>query len=191
VRLELIAHPAAAAAGRVAVELVAQQNILRVEYEIESVDAIILPSRRAAVVQRCDELWRHTCCELFAAPAALVATAQGGAYREFNFSPCGDWAAYAFDSPRCGMRSLALDEAPRVKQSARTAATPIGEPSGPALALSVEVELPRSAVADYPFLWPTVVIETTLGISYWALRHHGPQADFHQVENFLTAVGVI
>jgi len=151
-RLELIAHPAAAAEGRVAVELVAQQNALRVVYEIESVDVIILPSRRAAVVQRCDELWRHTCCELFAAPVALVATAQGGAYREFNFSPSGDWAAYAFDSPRCGMRPLALDEAPRVKQSARTAATPIGERFGPVLDLSVEVELPRSAVVDYPFL---------------------------------------
>jgi len=189
-RLELIAHPAAAAEGRVAVELVAQQNALRVVYEIESVDVIILPSRRAAVVQRCDELWRHTCCELFAAPVALVAMAQGGAYREFNFSPSGDWAAYAFDSPRCGMRPLALDEAPRVKQSARTAVTPIGERSRPALDLSVEVELPRSAVVDYPFLWPTVILETTLGISYWALRHYGPQADFHRVENLLTAIGV-
>jgi len=190
VRLELIPHPAAAAGGRVAVELVVQPQALHVVYDIESVDDLIVPPLRAAVAQRWDELWRHTCCELFAAPAAFTSTAAGGAYREFNFAPSGDWAAYAFDSPRCGMRPLAIDEAPRVQQARRAAATNISASRAGLQGLSVKVELPRSAVAEHPFLWPTVILETTRGISCWALRHHGAQADFHRAENFLTAVGV-
>jgi hypothetical protein len=36
------------------------------------------------------KLWRHTCCEVFVgAPGAER-------YYEFNFSPSGEWAAYAF-----------------------------------------------------------------------------------------------
>lgn len=171
-------------------ELVVQPQALHVVYDIESVDDLIVPPLRAAVAQRCDELWRHTCCELFAAPAAFTSTAAGGAYREFNFAPSGDWAAYAFDSPRCGMRPLAIDEAPRVQQARPAAATNSSASRAGLQGLSVKVELPRSALAKYPFLWPTVILETTRGISCWALRHYGAQADFHRAENFLTAVGV-
>jgi hypothetical protein len=200
VRLELTAHPAAATGGRVAVELIAAQNVLHLVYDIEvydievhdieAVDAIVVPPLRAASAQRHDELWRHTCCELFAGSAACVSNSAGGPYREFNFAPSGDWAAYAFDSPRCGMRPLTLETAPCVRASDTAAAALVREAPANSQRLSLKVELPRSAVDGYPFLWPTVVLETTRGISYWALRHHGAQADFHRTENFLTAVGV-
>jgi len=39
-------------------------------------------------------LWEHTCCEIFIARKGLPA------YHEFNFSPSGEWAAYAFDGYR-------------------------------------------------------------------------------------------
>ncbi len=189
-RLELTVHPAAAAEGRVAVELIAAQNVLHVVYDIEAVDSIVVPPLRAASAQRHDELWRHTCCELFAARAAYASTAEGGAYREFNFAPAGDWAAYAFDSPRRGMRPLTLETAPGIHASRSDAAAPALHAPAISQRLSIKVELPRSAVDECPFLWPTVILETTRGIGYWALRHHGPQADFHRAENFLTAIGV-
>ncbi len=43
---------------------------------------------------RGDELWRHTCFEVFIRPLA------GEAYYEFNFSPDLQWAAYRFDGYR-------------------------------------------------------------------------------------------
>ena len=44
--------------------------------------------------ERTDQLWEHTCFEAFFA-------AHGeSAYREFNFSPSGQWAAYAFKDYR-------------------------------------------------------------------------------------------
>ena len=45
--------------------------------------------------ERADDLWQSTCFELFVA-------GRGTAYREFNFSPSGAWAAYDFDSYRSG-----------------------------------------------------------------------------------------
>ena len=51
------------------------------------------PANRA----RADELWQTTCFEAFLEPRAATA------YREFNFSPSGDWAAYDFDGYREGM----------------------------------------------------------------------------------------
>lgn len=40
---------------------------------------------------RTDLLWEHTCFEAF------IGLSGSPAYREFNFSPSGQWAAYAFD----------------------------------------------------------------------------------------------
>lgn len=184
-RLRLVVHPASSAEATVIVSLVRAASVLQLKYEIEAAEDIAIPPPRAAAAQRCDELWRHTCCELFAAPRpAGGAYRTGGAYREFNFAPMGDWAAYDFDAPRSGMRATALDEPPQVRAT-------LGAPEARwSRALVVEVRLLWSAVGEGSLLWPTVVLETRSGPSFWALRHHGPQPDFHRAENFSTAVGV-
>jgi len=41
-----------------------------------------------------DRLWEHTCFEVF------IAAAGKANYHEFNFSPSGQWAAYAFSDYR-------------------------------------------------------------------------------------------
>src|SRR5919201_1124719 len=43
------------------------------------------------------KLWRHTSCEVF------VRAEGAEAYHEFNFSPSGEWAAYAFSRYREGV----------------------------------------------------------------------------------------
>jgi len=48
---------------------------------------------------RADNLWRTTCFELFVA-------GEGTSYREFNFSPSGQWAAYEFNDYRSGMHNI-------------------------------------------------------------------------------------
>lgn len=110
-----------------------------------------------------ERLWEHLCCEVF------VAGAGAGAYREFNFSPSGEWSAYAFRGYREG--------------------TPLGVPDpgiavrtdGQALELcaSVEVEPAKLRVAL------CVVIEELDGaLSYWALAHPAPRPDFHHPDGF-------
>ena len=44
--------------------------------------------------RRVDELWQHTCFEAF------LMTGDGPGYREYNFSPSGEWASYAFHDYR-------------------------------------------------------------------------------------------
>jgi len=58
--------------------------------------------------RRTDGLWQHTCFEVF------LATGEGPAYYEFNFSPSTQWAAYRFDSYRKGMNPVVSLSWPRV-----------------------------------------------------------------------------
>lgn len=114
-----------------------------------------------------DELWRHTCCEAF------VAAAGEAGYREFNFSPSGQWAAYAFS----GYRQRAdwpVPLAPRIGFSRS------------AEALVLEALLPLALLpAGDMHLGLTAVTEAADGrLGYWALAHPGENPDFHRREAF-------
>lgn len=112
-----------------------------------------------------DGLWRHTCCEAF------VATPHDAAYREFNLSPSGDWAAYRFSAER----------------QRDTAAPPLPAPrivcTHDAQALHLQAWLPPEALpppTEGRLLGLTAVIEQTDGrLSYWALAHAAARPDFH------------
>ena len=74
----------------------------------EPPEALRLPKPVAAA--RADDLWATTCFELF------VRRPGERSYIEFNFSPSGRWAAYAFDDYREGRRDLDI-AAPRIMTS--------------------------------------------------------------------------
>jgi hypothetical protein len=113
---------------------------------------------------RRDELWRRTCFEAFLRPLG------GEAYFEFNFSPSGEWAAYAFDGYRHGMRLL------------ETPAPSIGGVADPG-ELRLLVSLPLKATALDIGL--SAVIEDVAGHrSYWALVHPSDKPDFHHPRSF-------
>jgi hypothetical protein len=121
-----------------------------------------------------DGLWRHTCFELFAADPV------GNGYREFNFSPSSEWAAYSFTDYRQGMAPLALPLPPRIELQLAPDA------------LQLRVTLPRAAFGLAPGE-PTLrrrcalsaVIETADGtLSYLALAHPAGRADFHHAAGF-------
>jgi len=113
--------------------------------------------------ERVDGLWRHTCFEAF------VMADGGPAYRELNFSPSGEWAAYAFRQYREGG---SLEPMPAPVIEAR-----VGK-----RALTLDVTLPRLALPEPgPLrLGLSAVIEDAEGhISYWALHHPPGKPDFH------------
>ncbi len=113
-----------------------------------------------------DGLWQHTCLEAF------VSAESDATYREFNFSPSGQWAAYRFAGERQRDTSPAHDLPAPVMQLAVT----------PTL-LTLDVRLPRAALpssAQPLALALCAVIEELDGrLSYWALQHPQARPDFH------------
>lgn len=125
------------------------------------IPATDVPTRR-------DGLWRHTCFEVF------VMADNGPGYREFNFSPSGDWAAYAFASYRQGGPLVPAPEPAIVCRACDDA-------------LMLEVGLSRFALPDglRLRLGLSAVLEDRSGtLSYWALRHPPGKPDFHHIDTF-------
>lgn len=164
-RARLHPHPDRPPAPELAIEVDWRLEAARLtlDYRIAgAVDRIRLPTPAAAPARR-DELWKHSCCELFVAGA-------GEGYAEFNFSPSGDWAAYAFEGYRTGMRPLEI--------------------APPAVAFAHGAGLVRlTAVLDLPGpagrVALTAVIEDEAGgLSYWSLAHPAGPPDFHHRDCF-------
>ena len=113
-----------------------------------------------------DGLWQHTCLEAF------VSVNGEAAYREFNFSPSGQWAVYRFAGERQRDPSPSPDLPAPVMQLAIT----------PTL-LTLAVHVPRAALpasALHLELALCAVIEELDGRqSYWALQHPCERPDFH------------
>jgi hypothetical protein len=126
--------------------------------------------------QRADELWRHTCFEIFL-KAPPIEEAEGDPYVELNFSPSMEWAAYRFRERRRGMQNIDIP--------------------APAVDFNIGVQMELMAVVDLTGVaelppdrpWKaniTTIIEQTDGeMSYWALRHAPDKADFHHPEGFV------
>src|SRR5919201_4538761 len=98
---ELVPHPHSPSRAARAVKVKATRTVdgkLSLHYELHGdVARMNIPApARARIAWK---LWRHTCCEVF------VRAEGAEAYHELNFSPSGEWAAYAFDRYREG-RSL-------------------------------------------------------------------------------------
>jgi hypothetical protein len=157
-KLALVCHPLSPCGARCSVEALVQRSAggLNVAYLVRGdTGALRIPA--PAVPQRADELWRHTCCELF------VARPGEPGYREFNFSPSGEWAAYEFSAYRQRIGN------PDVRPDMRATRSP-GE-------VTIEVTLPLFGRLQ---IGVTAVIEEANGtLSYWALRHPPGKPDFH------------
>ena len=121
---------------------------------------------------RCDGLWRHTCFEAFFSPEGE------SAYREFNFSPSGQWAAYAFAAYRQTERAQPVLAPPRIACQ-RT-------PDGLELTARLAADaLPPSWHPAALRIGLTAVIENEQGeLAYWALCHLGERPDFHRTDSF-------
>lgn len=113
-----------------------------------------------------DGLWQHTCLEAF------VAADGGAGYREFNFSPSGQWAAYRFASERTRETTSMEAEVPPLTQTRSSAHQ---------LILTAELPwnaLPRQA-SDLCIGLNAVIEEADGRLSYWALNHPLERPDFH------------
>ena len=111
--------------------------------------------------ERAHELWHSTCFEAF------LQIRGEDAYREWNFAPSGEWAAYDFSSRRGG-RTDAEVAPPYIRVEDNLTWWALG----------------ATIAVDASPAWTlglSVILEEKDGIkSYWALAHpEGDKPDFH------------
>ncbi|MFZ2852728.1 MAG: DOMON-like domain-containing protein [Rhodocyclaceae bacterium] len=119
--------------------------------------------------ERTDGLWQHSCFEAF------VGRQGDPAYREFNFSPSGQWAAYAFSDER--LRDAANDpnDAPQITVHRFADRIEL------AAIICAAALPPGTAVLQIGLAAVVEATETVDGgHSYWALTHPADRPDFHR-----------
>jgi hypothetical protein len=147
------------------------KDLLALRYEIiGDLQVINIPASTPSL--RRDELWLHTCAELF------ITTEESAKYVEYNFSPSSQWAAYSFSDYRQGMELLPTEspEVVRLEEQSRLLITAAIRTSDQYRGVAIRAGL-------------SMVIENNDGAcSYWALRHDLSRPDFHRRENWLCSL---
>ena len=122
--------------------------------------------------RRADGLWQHTCFEAF------IKASASSDYYEFNFSPSGEWAAYAFRSYRDGGRFDDDSMDPAISVNKEDDRLVLNAAIGLA-------RLPAIRSATRLLIGLSAVIEAIDGsLSYWALKHPLAKPDFHHPDSF-------
>jgi hypothetical protein len=146
----------------------ASASLLRLSYVVRGdLDQLVLPP--PAPPFRTSNLWKATCFEAFLKAAGRES------YREFNFSPSGQWAAYDFTGYRTGMAEAWVPAAPDI--------TLVRHEDRLELNIALSIDLP-----DEPYRLGLAAIteERELPISYWAASHpSGGDPDFHHDAGFV------
>jgi hypothetical protein len=133
---------------------------------VGDISTLRIPENRCS--RRADDLWRHTCFEAF------MMAGEGPEYREFNFSPSGEWAVYDF----CGYRDASDLE---------TELSPHIEVHGSMDRLELRAEIAHELLPPGRPLrlgLSAVVEDVDAILSYWALRHPSDKPDFHHPDAF-------
>lgn len=172
IHVKLLPHPANPARFHERIDAniqLAADGGLQIAYAIHGLNIDLrVPSPHAPAPH--DALWQTTCCELFLGPVG-----QSG-YREFNFSPSGQWAAYDFDDIRQRSPQSPVLPAPRI-EFARSEDR-----------MTLSVALPRAALPSAAALRIAVSVILQANDSncgYWALVHPGARPDFHHPAGFV------
>lgn len=173
-KVSLVCHTASPASAVRSINVDVSMTVegaLRLRYLLEGeLEQLMIPPGISP--GRADELWRHTCFEAF------IAASGSSAYREFNFSPSTQWAAYGFTRYRREMTPLQCDSSLPVEARCSNGC------------LELEAIISRTALGRLPgsgeirMALAAVVEEKRGGISYWALAHPSASPDFHHPGSF-------
>lgn len=141
---------------------------LSLRYVLDAdVSRLRIPANR--LPQHVDELWKHTCFEMFMRKATDTP-----AYCELNASPSTEWALYSFDDYHKNIASVNPAQPPQI----RTVRGPNR------LQLDVRVDLHGLALTGDIAL-AAVIEDHEGGLSYWALKHPASRPDFHHPDSFV------
>lgn len=146
------------------------QNGVLVEFNVEGTADLILPEWKSSA--RRDGLWQTTCFEMF------LKLPDEPAYWEFNFSPSTEWAIYAFDEYRGGMREMEAVVEPHIEFEA----------TGQHFQLEADVDLAGTPQGQLIAGFSAVIEEKGGRKSYWALAHPPGKPDFHHPSCFAASL---
>ncbi|HVM37989.1 MAG TPA: DOMON-like domain-containing protein [Sphingomicrobium sp.] len=121
----------------------------------------------ASEQRRADELWKTTCFEAF------LRVEGGDSYREWNFAPSGQWAAYDFAACRTDMAPAEVTVPPYVRMEDNLTWWAFGATIG------------VDAAAKWQLGLSAVLEEQDGTKSYWALAHPSDRPDFHHPDCFV------
>lgn len=141
---------------------------LMLRYRVDGCKELELPEFRGR--GRGLELWKKTCFELFLYDGE-------GRYREYNFSPSGQWAAYAFAGYRMGVEDFEPLRSPEIASA-----------SGEIVYMMTVFINARELREAQQAAVSAVVMEDGGRPSYWALAHNKLEPDFHDPACFRIAV---
>ena len=147
-----------------------KERMLSIEYQLFGDLNAISIAPPVSVSSRQFQLWDATCFEFF------IGIPGDRNYWEFNLSPSGDWAVFALDDYRQGLRDeLAFSSLPfKVERYPNY------------ITLSLELDLSEIILAeqDLEMSVATVIKSSQNQLSYWAIAHTGEAADFHLRDSF-------
>ena len=129
------------------------------------IDRFVIP--KLTEPWRADELWQTTCFEAF------LRAAGEDAYREWNFAPTGNWAAYDFTRRREGKAWAEVGSPPYIRMEDNFTWWTVGA--------TIAVEAGR----EWALGLSAVLEEKDGAKSYWALAHTCEAPDFHDPGCFI------
>lgn len=162
-------------------------SVLNLRYTLDAdLARIRIPERRPPAAT--NELWKHTCFEAFLMPAS-----GSGGYRELNFSPSTQWAAYSFTGYREGMAAVAMTGAPEVRAEVSASALQVEARVNiaelfPEAASSAAAQAAGAGMKTLRIALAAVIEHDTGELSYWALKHAPSRPDFHDPAGFILEV---
>ena len=148
-----------------------KDQLLSIEYQLFGDLNAISINPPANPPSRQFHLWAATCFEFF------IGIPGDANYWEFNLSPSGNWAVFALDDYRQGLRDeLSFSSLPfKVDRYPNY------------ITLSLELGMSELILAEQDLeMSVTAVIKSSQNeLSYWAITHNGKEADFHLRDSFV------
>ncbi|MGB5632716.1 MAG: DOMON-like domain-containing protein [Waterburya sp.] len=148
-----------------------QNNQLKIEYKLTGNLSQIIIAEHADAQTRQYDLWEHTCFEFF------LGIKDSTKYWEFNLSPAGHWNIFRFPDYRQDIsEEMAFDSLPF---------TVLQQNNSWQLNLEVDLEQIIPAEQNLEVGITSVIEDQQNHLSYWALTHSEPAADFHHRDSFI------
>ncbi|HVF24956.1 MAG TPA: DOMON-like domain-containing protein [Anaerolineales bacterium] len=149
-----------------------RSNTFYIQYVlVGNLETVVLPAWRVAPSRR-DQLWKTTCFEFF------IAIKHKPQYWEFNISPSGDWNVYVMDA----YRQVGMKKETRIKRLPFEIQKELKSLS---LELTINLDLIIERKMTMEVGIATVIQRLNRQVTYWALVHPRPEADFHVREGFV------
>ena len=154
--------------------IIRRSHHLAIRYDLRGdLGQLIIPAPADRPARR-HGLWEETCFEFF------LGVRDAPQYWEFNLSPAGDWNVYRFTGYRQGM----------AEETALTSLPVSIRRGSDWLQVALDLDVEKIVAADQPLEVGIAAVVKLAGdgLTYWALIHPGPQADFHRRDSFLVAL---